>query len=331
MKSSLRFMLCALGVMLLSGTIPTIAAGPVIDEFLAVEGDEAKQAYLDQMSDEGLFRLANEAGERDPSGRYLDWILLYGLKPRWDRAPPTPEAHLAMIGDPSLSPPWRAVLISVLPGYSDTWNVSQTETAIKQSLELLRLSDWSSVQKVRIAAALDRIVISKATSILDDDRLSLREKQLLVNKLHLVAELIIDALVNNLKQGADADDRQLRAYVIQLHSFAQIYLTQEDTYPPQYREGAGFAQAARSAQTIRPVLKHVLTSGKYPPDTVLETIRGLKAMNFSADVPEGVVGIYNDNPKFTAEKLQILSREVKAVRVTPVRNGQDRESGQGQP
>jgi len=100
-------------------------------------------------------------------------------------------------------------------------------------------------------------------------------------------------------------------YVIELHSFGQVYLTQEDTCPPEYREGAGFAQAVESAQAIHPAFKSILTSGKYPPDTVLEAVRSLRAMKFNADVPENVVEINTDNPRFTLKKLEILSREVK--------------------
>lgn len=308
----LRAALALAMVMLACSSFPVAAESGHFDEFLKIESDEQKESYVQNLSDKALLELANEAGFQDPSGQYVEWIIYYGLKPRWDRAPLAPETHLSMICDDNLSAAWRTALMTRISKHCQNWTVEEIERAINEGLRVLRGGDWPSALRARISGTLGQVIHAKMRSIPGDGHLTVAKKKELADHLHLTARAVISCLLERLSQEQDADEVLLRSYVSTLHNLGAQYLVVPESYPPEYnREGEAFAEAATAAQAIPPVLKKIIVSQEYPPWAVIEAERTLHAMKLDADIPDNLAEIQKGNPKFSPEQLERLARDLK--------------------
>jgi hypothetical protein len=280
----------------------------MLETFMKIQGAAAKKGYLDTLSEEHFLQLANEAGRYDdPSGELLGWIVRNGLLPRWEQKQLSPEKHLSLICNTNLSPAWRTGLIDLVR-YNSAWSVEQIDLAIREALRLLKDPSLGPRNRGDLASSLSRVVYANWMAIDQDSRLSMAQKKELVEKLQSTITAIVKSLSESLLTEPEAEDHVLRGYVFGLSDLAGAYLTQKESYTSKYKQGAAFAETVKAAESIRVAFKQVLNSGKYPPQTVLWTVRSMVDNGWGADMPANLVELYKSNPRFSRDDLERLAR-----------------------
>lgn len=312
-----------IGIVIAFGIILTAAfahaARDYLAEFLSLDTPEEQTTFVKALSEDELLIIGNQLWDKDPTGKLELWRLPgYGLKPIWDKTPPKAEKYLAIIKDDNLNPIWRGNLIGGMMRYMTYWKDKDSEELINYTFECIKNQNAKVELKRECARFISKLIYRKIQLINAFKELSMMEKQQKMDVIHFKTALIIETLINLLKENKERDEQLLRLAGSSLRSFGSRYLDQASSVPLEYRKGKGFAEATIAAKDIGPVFRQILQRKDTSMVRISHTIQALIALDLLDEISPNLINDLKKDARFSSEKdqesLLYWEKEIKKAR-----------------